>query len=343
MKIKKKIFDRIYDFVLYNYKVKKKIFWLFRSPLTVKNPIYKFFYENEIKFKMIKYKKIPFKIMIENTNVCNAACTFCPHNRMGRKTGFMKFSLFKKIVDECKLLGINYIGIQGFGEPLLDPNFTKEIEYAKSNDIERVITNTNGDLLTPEIGKKLIEVGLDEIYISVDAATEEIYKKLRPPLNFNRVEKNIKTLMELRKKSNNIKPLVILSYVESDINKNETKYFISKWKGIVDDISISQIHNWTGDIRHGGAEFNCGMKDPCRLIWTEMVINWDGIVPLCCNDYDARAVLGNLNENSIKEIWNNEKITNIRSYHRSKKFDKISICKSCEYNYHDKSNWWVSK
>ena len=86
-----------------------------------------------------------------------------------------------------------------------------------------------------------------------------------------------------------------------------------------------------------------GKKDPCRLLWTEMVISWDGRVSLCCNDYENKAVLGDIKTQSIKEIWSGERLNSIRNFHKKRKFDRIGICKNCEYNYHDKSNWWVSK
>jgi len=332
----------VYDIVVYNYRIKKFTSWLLRSPLTRKNPVYNFFYGRAMKNKMKKYQEIPFRVMIENTNACNYMCTFCPHKTMKRNVGFMKFSLFKKIVDDCKSLGVNYVTVYGFGEPLLDPDFIKRIEYAKSVGVERVTTNTNGSLLTSDLAEKIINAEIDEIYISVDAATESSYKKLRPHASFSNVEDNIRTLMKLRGRSGHTKPLVFLSYVESDINKNETNEFISKWKDTVDGISISKIHNWTGDIEYGKGR-GVGKKDPCRLLWTEMVISWDGRVSLCCNDYENKAVLGDIRTQSIKEIWSGEKLNVIRNFHKNRKFDQINICKDCEYNYHDKSNWWVSK
>ncbi|MDY6895963.1 MAG: SPASM domain-containing protein, partial [Thermotogota bacterium] len=84
-------------------------------------------------------------------------------------------------------------------------------------------------------------------------------------------------------------------------------------------------------------------KDPCRLLWTDMVINWNGDVPLCCNDYERGVCLGNIKESSIKDIWGGLKLQNMREFHEKREFNKIKICNNCEYNYHDKSNWWTSK
>lgn len=341
MPIKNKISNKIYDFVVYNYRIKKMAFYTLRSPFITRNPIYNFFYEKEIKNKMRKHKEIPFRVMIENTNTCDARCTFCPHKKMKRSVGTMEHSLFERIINECLSLRIDYITIYGFGEPLLDPGFFKKVRYAKCKGIKRVTTNTNGYFLNRDKAKEAIESGLDEIYISIDAATEETYAKIRPNLNLKTVEENIKELVQIRR--NKDKSLVLLSYVESIFNKHETRKFLSKWTKIVDNVSISQIHNWTGEIDYGESNISHRKKDPCRLLWNDMVINWDGSVPLCCNDYEGRIILGNMKTDSIQDIWGGKKLEEIRNFHIKREFHKIPICEHCEYNFHDKSAWWISK
>lgn len=341
--IKEWFLNEIYDALIYNYTLKRKAFSLLRSKFIITNPLYNYFYEKEIQNKMEKYREVPFRGIVENTNVCNAHCTFCPHKAMTRPVGIMSQSLFEKIIDEFKFLNVKYVSICGFGEPLLDPSFSEKLSYAKSKGIERVTTNTNLGFLNEKIARKIVEVEMDEIYVSIDAATDETYRKLRPNLNFKLVEDNIYILLKIRKASHKVKPTVILSYVESDVNRHETEKFTSKWDRLVDGISISQIHNWTGDVNHGGVSETFRRRDPCRLLWTDMVISWDGLVPLCCLDYENKIVLGDVKKNSIKEIWNYKKLAAIRNYHRNREFERISLCKNCEYNYHDKAPWWISK
>jgi radical SAM protein with 4Fe4S-binding SPASM domain len=336
------LLDKLYDVVVYNYKFKRAVMKLLKSPLTVKNPAYLLLYNDFLENRMKLFGEVPFRVMIENTNYCNLSCTFCPHKIMKRKKGIMSESLFKQIIDQCKSLGINYVTIYGFGEPLLDPNFCEKVNWAKKKEISKVTTNTNALFLNEKISKNIIEAGLDEIYISIDAGTPETYRKVRSSIKLAIVEKNILSLLILRSRMGREKPIVILSYVESEVNKHETELFISKWKNLVDSISISKIHNWTGDIKIGDT-INHEMRDPCRLLWTDMVINWDGKVPLCCNDYENRITLGNLKGNLIEKIWGGEELKNIRELHKKREFNKITPCRHCIYNCHDKSPWLVSK
>jgi len=337
-----KIGELIYDQVIYNYRVKKLAALLLKLPLLIKNPIYNLFYNRLLNQKMKKFERIPFRVMIENTNSCNADCIFCPHKIMKRKVGVMDMSLFERIINECERLGIKYVTIYGFGEPLLDTYFFERVKYAKSKGILRVTTNTNGMYLTEEKIKKIFESGLDEIYISLDANSAKVYKKIRPGLNFRIVEKNILYLLREKKRRKSKKPEIVLSYIESQINQNETARYIKKWKDKVDNISISFIHNWTGDII-SDMILRGGKRDPCRLLWTDMVISWNGDVPLCCNDYENKVILGNIKTGLIEEIWGGEKLSKIRDFHRKGEFDKIVVCRDCEYNYHHKSPWWVAK
>jgi len=292
---------------------------------------------------MRKFESVPFRVIIENTNACNADCTFCPHKMMSRKTGIMDMDLTRRIIDECKDLGIDYVAIYGFGEPLLDPHFFERVEYAKWKGISRVITNTNAMYLNNEKTRKILESGIDEVYISFDAATEETYKKIRPGLSFRTVEQNVLNLVKEKKQRSSDKPEIILSFVESSVNKQEAKRFIQKWTNMADNISISIIHNWTGDIESNNKDNIGSRRDACRLLWTDMVISWNSEVPLCCNDYENRIILGNIKHQSIKEIWGGKELRKIRGSHIQGNFKEVSLCANCGYNYHHKSPWWVFK
>lgn len=334
--------NMIYALVLYNHTVKKIASNALKSPLVTQNFIYRRLYERVMNAKMKSFRTIPPRVMIENTNVCNADCVFCPHSKMQRKTGSMDMALTERIIDQCKESGINYVTIYGFGEPLLDKSFFERIKYAKKKGIERVTTNTNAEFLDEYCAERILESGLDEIYISFDAATLETYKKIRPNLHFNKVEDNIQRLIEIRNRQNKKKPEIYLSFVVSPDNEHEVRQYINKWKTRVDGVSISLMHNWTGSLnRDSGVEHY--KKDPCRLLWTDMVISWNGDVPLCCNDYENRIVLGNIKEQTIKDIWGGDKINGIRQHHKNGAFDKVSLCAKCEYNYHHKSPWWIAK
>ena len=301
---------------------------------------YRYLYARKINNTVKKYQRIPERVMIENTNICNANCVFCPHKVMKRKVGVMDLALSKKIISECRQLNINYLTIYGFGEPLLDKYFFERVAYAKELGIPRVTTNTNAMYMDKKAVNNIFDSRIDEIYISFDAATEKTYQLIRPGLNFSTVENNINYLLKEKKKRGIKTPKIILSFVESQTNSKEVEAYLEKWQNKVDGISISIIHNWTGQIE-AGITSNHGFRDPCRLLWTDMVISWDGKVPLCCNDYENRVILGDCRINTIEEIWGGKILDTIRQDHINKNYSNVPVCSSCTYNYHHKSPWWV--
>lgn len=336
----KKLLTLIYSPIVYNYRLKRIIVSLLSSPLVYKNPLYLYFYQRFCQAKIKQYASLPFRLMIENTNLCSADCVFCPHQKMRRKRGIMSMALFKKIIGQAKKYKIDFVTIYGFGEPLLDPNFFAKIKLANQAAIKRISTNTNAMYLDQKAAQKILNSGLDEIYISFDASQAKTYRRIRPGLDFQTVEKNILNLIKQKKTASTNRPEIILSFVKTEINEPDLASYLKKWQAKVDHISISSAHNWTGALK---IKIKPGRRDPCRLLWTDMVISWNGDVPLCCNDYENKIILGNIKRQTIKQIWDGKKLKKIRNLHLKGQFKKISLCQKCQYNYHHKSPWWISK
>jgi MoaA/NifB/PqqE/SkfB family radical SAM enzyme len=289
-----------------------------------------------------RYTLLPRRMSIENTNICTANCLFCPHDQMKREKGVMDRKLSEQIIDLCMRYKIHCVSMHGFGEPLLDKYFYDRIRYAKEKGIERVTTNTNAGFLNKKNAQKLLESGIDEIYISFDAAQEGTYRTIRPGLKFAQVEENIRYLVELKRRARK-KLFIALSYVECETNKKETREYIDKWQKVVDCISITPMRNWPEAPMYRAPDEKIFRKDPCRLIWTDMRVSWNGEVPLCCNDYDGKVILGDITRQDIKEIWAGSPLKAIRDLHIQGRFDEIPLCAPCEYNYHRRAQWWVFK
>ena len=335
---------KIYNLVLYNYTIKKIAHKALQNKFVVNNFFYKKTYERIIRRKIAQFDKLPYRLMIENTNACNSDCVFCPHPIMRRRVGIMDFGLYEKIVRQARGLNIDYLTIYGFGEPLLDPYFFKRVKLAKELGIGRVTTNTNGSLLNKDKIKNIIVSGLDEIYISFDANSDSTYKKIRPALDFKTVARNIRTMAYAKKKYRFKKPEIVLSFVRTPTNTDEVSGYIKKWSKIVNHISISELHNWTGQVENESGNILAKQKrDPCRLLWTDMTIDWLGRVVLCCTDYESQEVLGDLNFQTIREIWSGKKLANFRQDHLQGNFNNIKLCADCSYNLHHKPPLWVGK
>lgn len=327
--------------LLFNHKIKRIANALLESPMLNENPFYRYLLNRQIKKIISVYEARPYCLRIENTNLCNARCFLCPHSTMKRNAGVMDESLYQKIVDEAVSLGINYINLHNFGEPLLDKNFAEKVKYAKKRGIKRVATNTNGQLLNGRLAEDLIEAGLDEIFFSVDAARKETYGKLRIGLDFGMVKNNIKNLSELRKKRGLEKPKIIVDFLESGMNSAEESEFVSFWKKVADYICISRVHDWAGKKTLPDSTLQKSYiyqsLVPCRLPFTELVIAWDGQALLCCLDIEGEEVVGDAKKEHLWDIWNGESLKTIRKKQLTMKIDDLKLCRSCQ----NRVFWWI--
>jgi len=325
---------------MYNYKLKSHFIKIFKTPYIVNNPIYQYAFRRHVDKVIKSSKEMPTHLVIENTNACNSNCIMCAHSKMKRKIGSMNMNLFKKIIDEYGKYEKGYVSIQGFGEPLIDPLFDKRVKYAKKSGIKKVITNTNASLLNEKKAKKILNSGLDEIFINLDGFHKETYENIRRNLKFDVVTNNIIRFLELRDELGLKKPIVNLDFILLEKNKFEVNQFVNKWKNKVDNICISSVYDWIDQTQNISVDnfhtiCNTIKRPPCRLLWTELVVSWNGEVPLCCRDYDNNIVLGNLRNQTIKDVWTGEKIEKIRQSHLNGNFE-IPLCKDCNYY----SVWW---
>lgn len=337
MNMRSKLINNVIDFTKTHSFFSKSIHFLLDSHILSVNPVYVYLYNKQMTEIMEKQKNRPRKVIIENTNACNAHCVFCVRDEMNRKVGFMDFSLFKKIVDDCADLKVKEVAIYRLGEPLLDPDFLEKVVYAKKAGIEIVSTNTNASLLDEETATKILNSGLDVIYISLDANSKEVYEKIRKGLDYDIVTKNIERFIELKNRRKTKKPAIIINFCRIADNKDQVKDFIRKWEKH-GQIWISNTHNWSGKakIKVKNGSF-IKRVDPCRLLWTELVVSWNGQVPLCCIDYDDKMVLGNLKNGSITDVWCGEKLEKYRKLHLARDFDKMPICRTCTCYF----KWWM--
>jgi radical SAM protein with 4Fe4S-binding SPASM domain len=303
--------------------------------------IYDSAYDKKIKKSIEKLnQEYPFALEIGTTNLCNADCIMCPHSKL-KKMGTMDMNLYKKIMDNAHKLKIKHAILSFFGEPFLDKTIIEKIKYAKEKGMH-VAFYSNASLLNKELANKIIHSGLDEITISFDGYSKETYEKIRRKLKFDVVRGNILNLIEMKHKLHIDNPRINLVLVELEENKKEIKQFYHEWKNKVSNINIVNMRNWANSIQKEGTKesfhFQKKMKrKPCALIWKEMVIDWDGDVVLCNNDWEHLAVLGNLKKQTIEEVWMGEPLKKIREAHVKREFHKIPLCADCN----KKSIWWM--
>jgi len=332
-----------------SWRAKKALFFLLRTPFIARNPVYRKLYLRNVNKRIPRMAPRPNFVIIENTNHCNISCIFCAHREMKREKGFIDRALFEDIVSQCVRIGVRNVLIQGYGEPLLDKDYVGKVQFAKSQGIENVHCVTNGILLSEEVSRGLIEVGLDRINISIDASCSETYGRIHrtvstggPSDKFDVVLRNIESLARLRESCGSRKPSVQVRFKDFELNKGELKAFVRRYAKQVDEINVyMNITNWPGSATANNLPDSLPiLKFPCSNLWSSLFIGYDGTVGLCCQDYECRFKLGDARRKPLMDIWNGAALKSVRRLHLKGEFDKNPVCKDCVVNTHYVNPWW---
>ncbi|HVH77947.1 MAG TPA: radical SAM protein [Stellaceae bacterium] len=139
----------------------------------------------------------PVCLYLETTNRCNLLCTTCPRTFEALEPpGDMSWELFSKIVDQFPRIA--RVVLHGVGEPMMVRELSRMIRYLKDRGTY-VLFNTNGTLLTRRKGQELIDSGLDELRLSLDAAERHAFKLVRGRDMFARIVRNIRAFRALQR------------------------------------------------------------------------------------------------------------------------------------------------
>ena len=259
----------------------------------------------------------PRSIQIEISTFCNANCTFCPRTDMTRPKGTMSDVLFHKIIKEGKELGVrNYIPFLN-GEPFANPKIFDWLDYLEKEGVTTCLF-TNAGLLDKEKIDRLVKLkNIKFIHCSINAATKETYEKVTRGPDFDRVVSNVHYLIDKAP----FKVIAGMTTVQENVK--ERRLFWKIWRG---HVHLGNFANWAGS-RHDPIEMT-GEKIPCTSP-ENMYILWDGRVCQCCMDFDGQVIMGDINKQSLKEIWDNGQP--IRDRHHALDFN-MPLCRDCNLN-----------
>ena len=289
----------------------------------------------------------PVSISFEPTTSCNLRCPECPSGLRAftRPTGMLQEDFFTKTINEIhkELL---YLIFYFQGEPYLNTDFLKMVRHAADHKIYTA-TSTNAHYLNDENAKKTIESGLDRLIISIDGTTQETYKQYRVGGNLEKVIAGAKNIVKWKKELKSKTPFIIFQFLVVKHNEHQIEDVKRLGKEVgVDQVRFktAQVYDYVNDPNNlipinekysrykknkdGSFKSKNKMANHCWKLQHANVITWDGLVVPCCFDKDAQHRLGNLKNESFKEIWHNNNYKQFRS-ELMKSRKNIDICANC--------------
>lgn len=279
-----------------------------------------------------RFTEVPPSLQIEPTNYCNLNCICCPTSRMKRKKGFMDVGLFQKIIDDASTIGVKRIHLYLHGEPMLHPQIVEMISYIKSKAIELHLT-TNGMLLNTRNIEAILRSGVnnaDHIIFSILGYSKKVHERIMKRVDHDKVLNNVFELLKLRSKHGVNGPVIETILYRMPENETEKNQFMKYWRGKVDHVrSDDTISVHFAEFGKQGIDIPV-KKHTCTDLWERMTVFWNGDVTMCEEDIDGSYVLGSLKKQSVKKVWNSQKLRHIKNTHKERQFHRLPLCYRCD-------------
>ena len=260
----------------------------------------------------------------------------CPNGtgKVEIKKGYMDYDFFKDIISQIKTHA-SAITLAVNGESLLHPRFFDMAGFAVDNGI-KVLLNTNATLLNKEKAGLLLDSGISSISFAFDGYNKSMYEKARVGADFEKTLGNIRYFLEYKKKRGSKLPYTVLSILMLNLeecSETERLSFLSQFDGLIDEIRLREVSTWGNTFKESN-DFSFRKNrityPPCPRLWSTSVITWNGNVVPCIYHANHEIILGNLKEETFRDIWNGEKMMALReSMLNGSYLDFSPLCEHC--------------
>jgi len=264
----------------------------------------------------------PDFIQIETNIACNADCPFCPQKSLRRRPHRMPDEMWMKIIDDTRSMGITYRPFL-INEPLSDKRMGKIMRFIRRDDTARIEINTNGELMTEEMARDILDSGVDVIRFSIDGFSEDTFAQSRVGVDFHlTVERTLEFLKMAQKRGGAGR--IEVRMIDLDINRHEQESYKKFWSDAGAIPLVTALYRWPWE---PGVE--C-VSLPCLKVLREMFFYVNGKATLCCWDSHERAVIGDVSKQHVLDIWNGAINHHYRSVLAEGRRQDILLCSRCE-------------
>ena len=273
----------------------------------------------------------PKVIEVQLHNKCNSNCLICPYRDMHYSYEVMSDELFEKILDEIDENKLERIIPYLNNEPFLSPNFLDRVEEIRNRFKKLEIEiSSNVSMIKEKDVIRMSKLNITELRLSVFGYEKATYNKMMPCLNYERTFEKLPMISNIMKGSNTIISIVMIDNGEiADAEfKNMEKlcqklgFKFERW-GFLD--RSGNVAYKSNDIYNEEVS-SCEQNRPLE----RMHILSDGRVIFCCQDWSHSLVVGNVKDNTIKEVWNGEAYSSARASLYDKDKESPMICKKCK-------------
>jgi pyruvate-formate lyase-activating enzyme len=270
----------------------------------------------------------PPYLQIEPVSYCNYRCVFCYQvdrqyfRKSASSMGVIDPGLFREILEEATGK-VEFLSLASRGEPLLHPRFD-ELMAATTGRFLALKINTNAAVLDEGKARAILDSGVGTLVFSADAASPELYKKLRVGGDLSRVQRNIERFQEIKAREY---PHSRLITRVSGVRVNDEQSMDSMqsfWGSMVDQVAFVAYNPWENI--YAAPENN--LLEPCSDLWRRMFVWWDGVVNPCDSDYKSSLSVGRWG-GKLKDMWLASPYQELRAAHVAGRRCSAAPCNRC--------------
>lgn len=260
-------------------------------------------------------------LQLETINACNAKCTFCAMPSQKKRRKPITDSLFSKIIDDAKSYGITQIMPFLNGEPMLDEKLSARIKEINEKIPEAFVSFfSNGSLLSSEKIEELSKVNVAAVNFSINAITD----KGRTAVMGMPLEATVANILAYQKKCPKVHITVSALMDTTLLTPDEMREFTRFWQEKRIKPNLFFNGNWAGKTRKTFNAEGC-----CERPSSMLTVLSNGSVALCCYDLDGEVSFGDLNTQTIKEIWESPEMEHYRFLNDAGRRSELTLCQNC--------------
>lgn len=297
----------------------------------------------------------PLAMSIDTSETCNFRCKFCVYNQ-SRQTGllkkpntsgpFMEMAVFEKLVGDLQdfPVKVKKISVHCRGEPLLNPNIAQMIAMMNNADVTEIIKiSSNGSLLTRELAREILDAGIGQFVLSVEHVTDAGYRDVTGGVwdDYQAIVHNFRILREERDRGG-YKNVELCAKILDFITPEEQDTFKRDFSPYADTLLITGLYassrpellDSTMNLGQTDGFYKAGVKKDrqvCPEPFFFLCVDPRGEVMPCWMDWSNAAVVGNLMDTSLFDIWNGKPLQEFRLQHLAGKRKSIPVCSNCGF------------
>lgn len=287
----------------------------------------------------------PVLMELQTVNRCSANCPVCPYSSTIAKQPFTQMSneLYERLLDQLRPEDTFQIMVFSFqNEPFVDPTLlAKAKRFKELMPKKRLEVVTNGSLLKTEDLPEVYKY-FDLVSISVNGHSQKVYEEVMAGLDWNKTQNLLKAIAarpEWREKT-------MLRFIKQKANHVEYRAFKKYWNqqgflvfgfdinnrvgSVVDFDALKIPDSLARKARSGLLKVASRLLvNTCAIPFISFYVRATGDVVLCFNDYSDKYILGNVNTQTVREIFNSPKWAQIRAEARAGKLTSSELCRNC--------------